>query len=202
MVIQSVMSKTPTNRGQTNMSPEGIGFWALVAEDFATHESKLFSQGFWAVFWNRFGNWRMGLPYGVRIPFTLIYRVMHRVTQWTCGIDLPYTVILGRRVKIEHFGGMILIAERIGNDVIIRQNTTLGITGPEAPGERPTIGNGVHLGAGVVIVGAVTVGDGARVGANAVVVKDVPPGGSVGGVPARILGKAPAFDEHRENKHG
>jgi serine O-acetyltransferase len=41
---------------------------------------------------------------------------------------------------------------------------------------HPTVGNNVLLGAGAVILGAVTIGDGARIGANAVVTKDVPAG--------------------------
>lgn len=195
------MTGKTENPGFQNMNPKDIGFWALVAEDLATHDRKVFAQGFWALFWHRFGNWRMGVrPWILRAPLTLIYRIMHRMTQWFCGIELPYTVIVGRRVKLEHFGGMILVADRIGNDVIIRQNTTLGITGADAPCARPTIGDGVELGAGAVVIGGVLIGDRARVGANAVVVKDVPPGISVGGVPARPLGRFPGL-QVRDGTH-
>lgn len=170
------------------MNPSDIGYWQLIAEDFRTHDRDLFAQGFWALFWHRFGNWRMGVkPKPVRAPMTLIYRIMHKLTQWVCGIDLPFSVIVGRRVKLEHFGGMILVAERIGNDVTIRQNTTFGNPGDMRKRDRPTIEDGANIGAGVVIVGAVTVGRGSVVGANAVVNRNVPPGAIVGGVPARIL---------------
>lgn len=186
------MTDSTSNAGDRNLNPDTLGFWALVSEDFATHDRDLFSQGFWAVFWHRFGNWRMGVPPRLlRLPLTLVYRAMYKVTQWVCGIDLPYTVILGRRVRLEHFGGMILIADRIGDDVLIRQNTTFGIVGPEDPFCRPVIGNGVQIGAGVVIVGGIRIGDRAVIGANSVVIRDVPPGARVGGVPARPLGAAP-----------
>lgn len=176
--------------GFTNTNPHDIGFWSLIAEDFRTHDSDFFAQGFWALFWHRFGNWRMSLKWRVmRAPATLVYRIMHKVTQWLCGIDLPFSVVVGRRVKLEHFGGMILIADRIGNDVVIRQNTTFGIAKIDSLKERPSIEDGVSLGTGVVIIGRITIGAGSVVGANSVVNIDVPPNVVVAGVPARVLHK-------------
>jgi serine O-acetyltransferase len=174
-----------------------------VAEDLRTHEGNFFAQGFWALFWQRFGNWRMSIRWKVlRAPMTLIYRTMYKVTQWTCGIDLPFSVIVGRRVKLEHFGGMILIAERIGDDVIIRHNTTFGIARLDHPKDRPLIGDGVEVGVGAVIVGRIIVGHGAIVGANSLVIRDVPPGVVVGGVPARILHRDVAEVRGKSIIHG
>src|SRR5712671_1138549 len=114
-------------RGDTDENPRGIGVWALVLEDFRTHDRNCFEQGFWAVATHRFGNWRMGLPKFLRFPFTIWYRLQYRWVEWTCGISLPYTVLLGRRVRIWHHSGMVLHAESIGDDVHIRQNTTFGV---------------------------------------------------------------------------
>ncbi len=177
-----------TARGRENQNPPDIGFWALVAEDFRTHDRALFEQGFWAIFVHRFGNWRMGQPKLVRAPATLIYRILFKLVEWMGGISLWYPVRLGRRVRIWHHSGMVFSARYIGDDVQLRQNTTMGIRRPDRPGELPIIEAGVDIGAGAVIVGEVLIGQGAQIGANAVVTRDVPEGGRVFGNPARIEG--------------
>jgi serine O-acetyltransferase len=173
--------------GARNMNPAGVGLFALVREDLRTHGGSLFEQGFWAVAVHRFGNWRMGRNKLFRAPLTLLYRFLVKWVEWTCGITLPYTVRLGRRVRIWHHGGMILHAESIGDDVHIRQNTTFGIARKDALHQLPVIEDRVDVGCGVAILGAVRVGHDSVIGANAVVVKDVPPKSLAVGVPAKVL---------------
>ena len=175
------------NHGERNMNPAGIGVLALLREDLRTHDGKILEQGFWAVAVHRFGNWRMGLPKLLRMPCTLLYRFLVRWVEWTCGITLPYTVVLGRRVRIWHHGGMILNAARIGDDVHIRQNTTFGVARKDQLHHLPVIEDRVDVGCGVAILGSITVGHDSMIGANAVVVKDVPPNSVAAGVPARVV---------------
>ena len=90
-------------------------------------------------------------------------------------------------MNFEHFGGIIISAKSIGNDVIIRQNTTLGVARADDTDARPTIEDGADIGVGVCILGDVTVGAGAVIGANAVVVRDVPPRSVAVGIPAKVI---------------
>jgi|SRR5687768_17213640 len=49
------------------------------------------------------------------------------------------------------------------------------------------VGRGASIGSGATILCGITIGDGALVGAGAVVTRDVAPGATVAGVPARAL---------------
>lgn len=174
--------------GTTNQNPAGLSLFRLLVEDFRTHDSGFTEQGFWAVAVHRFGNSRMSIrPRLIRIPFSLLYKFLFKWVQWTCGITLPYTVKLGRRVRIWHHSGIIISARSIGNDVQIRQNTTMGVVRMRHNFELPVIEDGVDIGCGAVILGGVVVGRGAVIGANAVVLRDVPSGGVAVGVPAQVI---------------
>ena len=178
----------PMPDGSRNMNPPGINFWDLIAEDLRTNDGDLLSQGFWVLFWHRFGNWRMSVRQKLlRVPLSMVYRIMYRLGQRIDGIQLPYTVQVGRRVRLDHFGGMILVARRIGNDVTLRQNTTLGIISKTDLNAKPVLEDKVDVGAGAVLLGDIVVGRGSIIGANAVVTRSVPQYAVVGGVPARLI---------------
>jgi acetyltransferase-like isoleucine patch superfamily enzyme len=53
---------------------------------------------------------------------------------------------------------------------------------------------GASIGSGAAILCGVTIGEGAMVGAGAVVTRDVAPGTTVAGVPARVLVRRPGKD--------
>ncbi|OFX21443.1 MAG: hypothetical protein A2V77_04775 [Anaeromyxobacter sp. RBG_16_69_14] len=185
--MQAPSHDAPRPRGDRNMNPRGIGFLELLAEDYRTHEHKLLEPGFWAIAVHRFGNLRMDVrPKLLRAPLSRAYLLLSTAVNWTWGIDLPYTVRLGRRVRIWHHGGIVLGARSIGDDVHIRQNTTFGVRSRQALESIPIIGDRVDIAAGACVVGAVTVGDDCVIGPNSVVLRDVPPGSTVMGAPARL----------------
>jgi serine O-acetyltransferase len=203
---QEAESTADLPRGDTDENPDGIGFVDLLREDFHTHDKSLFEPGFWAIAVHRFGNWRMGIkPKLVRAPFSVAYRVASTSINWLWGIDLGYTVKLGRRVRIWHHGGMVLTARSIGDDVHIRHNTTMGLVRRSETTKRPTIESGVDIGVGACILGDVTVGHDSVVGANAVVVTSFPPHSRIAGVPARAIAKSRGKENgsgHPPSYHG
>src|SRR5947209_1327584 len=178
----------PLPRGDRNGNPPGVGLLALLREDLRTHDGNPFEQGFWAVAVHRFGNWRMGFRWKLfRAPLTMLYWCLFKGVEWTCGITLPYTTRLGRRVRIWHHSGMILHARSIGDDVHIRHNTTFGVVRRDHNTEIPVIEDRVDLGCGVSVLGNVVVGHDSLIGANSVVLADVPPHSVAVGLPARVV---------------
>ena len=161
-----------------------------VTEDWEANGKDWTRPGFRTLAVHRFGNWRMGVePKVLRAPLSILYRAAERHCRNVYGIELPYSVKVGRRVKIEHQGGIVIHGDStIGDECTIRQGVTMGMKSVDKPFDAPTLERGVDVGAGAVILGAVTVGEGASVGANAVVVRDVEAGMIAVGVPARVVG--------------
>lgn len=131
---------------------------------------------------HRVGHWL----YGGRLLF--LARVVNHLARFLTAIDIHPGAIIGRNFFIDH--GFTVIGEtaEIGDDVTIYQSVTLGGTNPTTGvgGKRhPSLRNGVVIGSGAQILGPIEVGEGARVGANAVVTRDVAPGSTVVGIPAK-----------------
>jgi serine O-acetyltransferase len=117
-------------------------------------------------------------------------RLVNHIARFLTAIDIHPGAKIGRNFFIDH--GFTVIGEtaEIGDDVTIYQSVTLGGTNPSTgvAGKRhPTIGNRVVIGSGAQVLGPIEVGEGAKVGANAVVTKDVPPGATVVGIPAKAV---------------
>jgi serine O-acetyltransferase len=127
-------------------------------------------------------------PFLLRAPFSVLYKALYRKVRNVYGIELPYTVELGRRVVIEHQGAIVVHGNcHIGDDSILRQGVTLGNRYLDRPFDAPKLGDRVNVGAGAKILGDVTIGDDAVIGANAVVLSDVPAGQTAVGIPAKII---------------
>jgi serine O-acetyltransferase len=116
-------------------------------------------------------------------------RFISNAGRFFTGIEIHPGATIGRRVFIDHGMGVVVgETAEIGDDCTIYQGVTLGGTSLARGAKRhPTLGRGVIVGANSQVLGGFTVHDGARVGSGAVVLREVPPGATAVGNPARII---------------
>jgi serine O-acetyltransferase len=113
-------------------------------------------------------------------------RVISQFARWLTGIEIHPGARIGRRFFIDHGMGVVIgETAEIGDDVMLYHGVTLGGTSLHKGKRHPTIEDGVIVGSGAQVLGAITLGKEARVGANAVVIANVAPGTTVVGVPAK-----------------
>ena len=115
-----------------------------------------------------------------------IGRLVSHIGRVLTGIEIHPGATIGRRLFIDHGMGCVIgETTEIGDDVTLYQGVTLGGVSLEDEKRHPTLEDGVIVGSGGQVLGPFTVGKGARIGANAVVLKDVPPGVTMVGIPAK-----------------
>ncbi|TSA18761.1 MAG: serine O-acetyltransferase [Betaproteobacteria bacterium] len=149
--------------------------------------------GFHALRIHRIANWlwHMNLRW--------LGRLVSHLGRFLTGIEIHPGATIGRRFFIDHGMGVVIgETAEIGDDVTLYHGVTLGGTSWNKGKRHPTLGNRVVIGAGAKVLGPIVVGEGAKIGSNAVVVKDVPPGASAIGIPARVI--VEDQDRSREEK--
>lgn len=120
----------------------------------------------------------------------LLARALSQINRFFTGIEIHPGAVIGRRFFIDHGMGVVIgETAEIGNDVTLYHGVTLGGVSTQKGKRHPTIGDGVVIGAGAKILGAITIGSCSRVGANAVVVDDIPPDSVVVGIPGHPVHK-------------
>lgn len=171
--LASIMERDPAARSGWEVATCYPGFHAIVMHGWA------------AWFWRHDLKW--------------LGRFTSQFARFLTGIEIHPGATFGRRVFIDHgFGVVIGETAEIGDDCTIYQGVTLGGTSLAKGVKRhPTLGRGVIIGAGAKVLGGFTVGEGSKVGSNAVVTKEVPPGATAVGNPARIILKEQG-DPHQE----
>ncbi len=170
---------------------------AIVARDPAADSLLtpfLYFKGFHALQWHRVAHWLWGQG-----RTELAHFLQSRVSE-VFAVDIHPAVPVGRGVFIDHGTGVVIGETAVvGNDVSILQGVTLGGTGKEHGDRHPKVRDGVLLAVGAKVLGNIEIGRFAKVGAGSVVLKSVPPGATVAGVPAKVVGwstsdQAPAVE--------
>jgi serine O-acetyltransferase len=167
--IDAFMARDPAARSRLEVAFLYPGFHALMLHRVA-HRA-----------WRR--NWRF------------LARFISQTSRLLTGIEIHPGATIGKRFVIDHGAGVVIgETAEIGDDVTLYQNVTLGGIAPSVDSaaqvdqkRHPTLRDGVIVGSGGQVLGPYTVGEGARIGANAVVTKDVEPGVTAVGIPARVV---------------
>ncbi len=138
----------------------------------------------------RFG--RFALRAGRRSRFAgFVFTVIHRIwNRWITHLhhcDISVHAEIGHGFLLMHRTGVIIGGAKIGRNVVIHQNVTIGQRVAGGDQRLPVIGDDVWIGPGAVITGAIRIGDGATVSAGAVLSRDVPAHALVAGVPGRVV---------------
>ncbi|MGW8482204.1 serine acetyltransferase [Microbacterium sp. NPDC055903] len=122
--------------------------------------------------------WRRSRGPLARAMFVVVGGSYKLITEGFMGIELPVSTSIGPGLRLRHGVGLVVNpASTIGAGVMLRQGVTLG--NRKGKNDCPAIGDGVEIGVGAVVIGAITVGENARIGPNAVVFRDVPAGAIV-----------------------
>jgi serine O-acetyltransferase len=142
----------------------------------------LFFKGFQALQTQRVAHWLWN--HGRQ---TLAFYLQSRVSE-VFQVDIHPAAVIGKGVFVDHGTGIVIgETATVGDDVSMLHGVTLGGTGAERGDRHPKIGKGVLLAAGAKVLGNIKIGDYAKIAAGSVVLKDVPPGCTAAGVPARLV---------------
>ena len=132
--------------------------------------------------------------------FYFAARLISHLTRFFTGVEIHPGATIGRRFFIDHGMGVVIgETTEIGDDVLLYQGVVLGGTSLEHKKRHPTLGNGVVVGAGVTVLGAIKIGDRSRIGAGSVVLHEVPPETTVFGIPAHSAHGGAAGSEQLEH---
>lgn len=124
---------------------------------------------------------------------TVIARLLKTLNFVLFKTILPYQAEIERDVQLDHYGVGIVMHPNvtIGHRVRIYHGVTLAAETWVGSEHRIFVGDDVVIGAGAIVVArtnqSLFIGNGARIGAGAVVTKNVAPGQTVVGSPARPL---------------
>ena len=149
--------------------------------------------GLHALTLHRWSHWLWGNQ------FRWLARFSSHMGRFLTGIEIHPGATIGRRVFIDHGMGVVIgETAEISDDCTLYHGVTLGGTSWNKGKRHPTLLKGVVVGAGAKVIGPIVIGEGAKIGSNAVVVKEVPPGATAVGIPARVI--LDERDKSREEK--
>ena len=118
----------------------------------------------------------------------IFYRIIMRLCTYK-GYQIHGEAKLGEGFYLYHRGTVIIGPVLVGKNCSVSHNVTIGRAYKEGILGRPTLGDNVWIGPGVVIVGKIHIGNNVLLAPNSFVNFDVPDNSLVIGNPGKIIRK-------------
>lgn len=141
--------------------------------------------GFWIGATYRYGYWCWTLPFILKLPLGLIYRVINRFWRFFLHVNISVKAEIGPGLCLIHPTSIMIPSTTIGENCLIFHEVTIG--GNLTRGGMPKIGNNVDVYVGARVLGGITIGDNVKIGANCVVTSNVAANAIVFSAPTRTL---------------
>ena len=132
----------------------------------------------------------------------LFWRLIYQHMEIKYNMDVPAKVKIGKGLRIEHIGGLVInpLAE-LGENITLLNGVLIG---SQSRGKRmgtPIIGDEVWIGTNSVIVGGINIGKDCLIAPGAYVNFNVPAHSIVLGNPGKIIPKECATEGYILNKY-
>jgi len=119
-------------------------------------------------------------------PLFILSEILAFLVRFLHHVDI-FAAEIGPGFYIGHLGTIYIGKTRIGENVSVTHNLTIGTGLSGGVPSLPTVGNNVWIGSGCILYGNIHIGDGATVNCGTVLSRSVPDGCLVGGNPGRVL---------------
>lgn len=124
-----------------------------------------------------------------------IYRTIYQRYKIKYMMDIPARVKIGRGLRIEHIGGIVINPEaQLGENITMLNGVLIGAQNRGPKRGFPVIGNYVWIGTNAIIVGKIHIGNNVLIAPGAYVNFDVPDNSIVLGNPGKIIANSNATE--------
>lgn len=121
-------------------------------------------------------------------PLCLVGEILAFLVKLIHHVDI-FAADIGPAFYIGHVGTIYFGKTRVGENVSVAHNVTIGIGLSDGVQAVPSLGRNVWIGSGSILYGNIRIGDGVTINTGTVLSRSVPDGCLVGGNPGRILAK-------------
>jgi serine acetyltransferase len=119
-------------------------------------------------------------------PLFILSEILAFQMKFFHHVDI-FAADIGPGFYIGHLGTIYIGKTRIGENLSVTHNLTIGTGITDGSHRLPTLGNHVWIGSGSILYGGFHIGDRVTVNSGTVLSRSVPDGCLVGGSPARVI---------------